>query len=90
MTEKRPSLEGDPNDPVAYLKEYVRGDVSHNPEKLAQAYLRLAEGSQGLEQLVYSALGWAVATSRGEHGLKARIRELERRIEALERGRGGS
>ena len=90
MTDERPlALVGDPDkDPVAFLKEFVEGEISYNPELLSQAYLRLAEQSDGIHQLTYTALSWAVAKAR----TGKRIKALEKRVEELESrlaGNGG-
>ena len=75
-------LQGDPeSDPLAYLQELIRGETSVNPEKISRAYLKLAEKSNGLEQLAYCALGWAVSSRHAN----AKIRALEKRIADLEK-----
>jgi len=43
-------LVGDPQDPLAYLREFVAGEISYNPGKLARAYFLLAEERSGVEQ----------------------------------------
>lgn len=83
------SLKGDPEgDPVAYLNELVRGEISVNPDKLASAYLKLAEQSEGLQQLAYCALGWAVSNRFGENQAARKIHALEQRIAVLEKKLG--
>ena len=82
-------IQGDPeSDPVAYLKELIQGETSINPEKIAKAYFKLAQETQGLEQLAYCALAWAVGSGRSDQALKTKIRELEKRIAALEARKG--
>jgi hypothetical protein len=90
MTEEKPSLVGDPEDPLAYLKEFVEGDASHNPDKLARAYLILAQQKTGLEQQVFQALAWAVGATRTESRVNSKMRALEVRVRALEERLGKS
>ena len=80
----KPQFVGDPGDPEAYIKEFVSGEISYNPEKLSQAYLNLAEQATGLDRRVYQALAWCVAVSRTENRANKKIRALEERVQALE------
>ena len=84
-------LAGDPSDPISYLKEFMRGEISYNPALLSQAYVNLAEQSEGSAQLAYSALAWAVRTQDPAvvSHLKKKVQALEARIEALERHSAG-
>ncbi|MHC4960423.1 MAG: hypothetical protein ACYTGN_18900 [Planctomycetota bacterium] len=85
----RPALAGDPNDPVSYLKEFLRGEISFNPKTLSEAYMNLAEQSDGNAQLAYSALAWAVGAQNPARvgKLTRTIAALEERIRALEQRR---
>jgi hypothetical protein len=85
MAEQKPSLVGDPDDPVAFLKEFFRGEVSFHPDDLSKAYLKLAEERDGVEKLAYSALSWSVATF-GLTGTRvsSRLKALEEKVKMLE------
>ena len=86
MGKDTPGIAGDPRDPIAYLKEFLSGEISYNPKTLAEAYLNLAERSDGSAQLAYSALAWAVnaqAHSGLGHLLKE-VQQLEERVKTLE------
>jgi len=85
MVEYKPSLEGDPDEPSAYLKEFVEGRISYNPDKLARAYLGLAQQRDGLERQVYQALAWAVGATRAESRVAHKLSDLEKRVRDLER-----
>lgn len=98
MNDENLSLVGDPEqDPVAYLREFVEGEVSHNPDKLTRAYLELAERCEdSVQRDVYCALAWAIgATRRGSRvgvkikALEERIKTLEERLQSVEGGPSG-
>jgi hypothetical protein len=86
MGEHTPGIAGDPRDPIAYLKEFLKGEISYNPKTLAEAYLNLAEQSDGSAQLAYSALAWAVNAQNqsGFAHLLKEIQQLEERVKTLE------
>ncbi len=86
MSDKDLTVTGDPEgDPVAYLREFVQGEVSHNPEKLTRAYLKLAEQcDDGVQRDVYCALAWAIGNTRRGSRVSDKIKALEERIRTLE------
>ena len=87
MGEHTPGIAGDPRDPIAYLKEFLKGEISYNPKTLSEAYLNLAEQSEGSAQLAYSALAWAVTAQSHSSlaNLLKEVQQLEERVKTLEK-----
>lgn len=90
MGESDVSITGDPNDPISYLREFLRGEISYNPRTLSEVYMKLAEDSDGPEQLAYSALAWAVSDQSLAriNALMREVRQLKDRVETLEQQSG--